>query len=120
MYVVSVALSSIYTISYTIYMKQKYIFHRKRLCEHWQLPLTGSLFGTMEVGERSGLTPGHDGALVAGKVSQVPGGRPYLDSSTSNNLLRSLSVIPRARMTAALTANSIMACIKSVALKLKP
>jgi hypothetical protein len=46
--------------------------------------------------------------------------RPYLDSPTSNNLLRSLSVIPKARMTTALTANSIMACIKSIALKLKP
>src|SRR5258708_36781927 len=28
-YVVSVALSRMYTISYTIYMKQKYIFYRK-------------------------------------------------------------------------------------------
>src|SRR6266487_1911944 len=44
----------------------------------------------------------------------------YLDSPTSTNLPRSLSVIPRARMTAALTPSSIMACVKSVALRLKP
>ncbi len=43
----------------------------------------------------------------------------YLDSPTSTNLPRSLSVIPRARMTAALTPSSIMACVKSVALRLK-
>src|SRR5258708_4337371 len=44
----------------------------------------------------------------------------YIDASNSANLPRSFRVIPRARITAALTPSSIMACRKSVTCMFRP